>query len=259
MSTVHAPLRHVLITGASSGIGEALARAYAARGVTLSLTGRDKERLAVVCTACRAHGADVDGGAIDVTNAKAMAAWIGERDAVAPLDLVVANAGVSSGTAQTTSSDDAERVRQIFAVNVDGAINTVMPAVARMRPRRRGQIALVSSLAGFRGVGGAAAYGASKAAVRVWGEGLRLQLTDANIAVSVICPGFVRSRITDQNDFRMPFFMDAPRAADIIVRGLARGQSRISFPWQMALLVWGFAALPDRWAQAILPHLPRKD
>jgi short-subunit dehydrogenase len=258
MSTVHTPIRHILITGGSSGIGEALALAYAAPGITLSLTGRNKARLAAVCAACNARGADAVGADIDATDRAAMAAWIAARDAAVPLDLVIANAGVSAGTVGTAPSDSAENARQVFAINVDGAMNTVLPAIDLMRPRRRGQIALVSSLAGFRGVGGAAAYGASKAAVRVWGEGLRLQLAADNIWVSVICPGFVRSRITDQNHFRMPFFMDAPRAAGIIMRGLAARRSRISFPWPMALIVWAFAALPDRVAQALIPILPRK-
>jgi short-subunit dehydrogenase len=258
MVATHDSPRHILITGGSSGIGEALALLYAVPGVTLSLTGRDKARLDTVCALCRSQGATVAGAAVDVTDAAAMAAWIAERDKAAPLDLVIANAGVSSGTADVAPGDAAARVRRLFAINVDGTVNTVMPAVNLMRPRGRGQIAMMSSLAGFRGIGGAAAYGASKAAVRLWGEGLRLQLAADNIWVSVICPGFVRSRITDQNRFRMPFFMDTPRAAEIIKRGLAARRSRISFPWPMAALVWLFAALPDSWAQAIIPHLPRK-
>jgi len=248
---------HILITGGSSGIGEGLALAFARPGVTISLTGRDHGRVAAVCAACRARGADAAGSTVDVTDGPAMVAWIAERDAVAPLDLVIANAGVSSGTAHV-DGDSWARARQVFAVNVDGVLNTIFPAVGAMRKRKRGHVALMSSLAGFRGVGGAAAYGASKAAVRVWGEGLHKKLAPDNIAVSVICPGFVKSRITDQNPFRMPFFMSTEKAAGIIMRALAAKRTRIAFPWAMRFLVWLFEALPDSLAVAITNRLPNK-
>jgi short-subunit dehydrogenase len=261
MSARQHTFTHVLITGGSSGIGEGLALAYAAPGVTISLTGRDSARVAAVCAACRDRGADASGDVVDVTDAAAMAAWIAARDAVAPLDLVIANAGVSSGTANAAGdveTDSRARARRVFAVNVDGVLNTVFPAVAAMRTRKRGHVALMSSLAGFRGVGGAAAYGASKAAVRVWGEGLHKQLKPDNITVSVICPGFVKSRITDQNRFRMPFFMNTDKAAAIIMRGIAARRTRIAFPWPMRALVWMFAALPDSLAVAVTLRLPAK-
>lgn len=116
----------------------------------------------------------------------------------------------------------------------------------------------MSSLAGFRGLPSAPAYGASKAAVRSWGEGLRGQLAPRNIAVNVICPGFVESRITDENDFPMPFLMEAERAAEIIARGLAKNRGRIAFPWQMYMAVWLFSALPVSWTEALASALPRK-
>jgi short-subunit dehydrogenase len=252
-------LRHILVTGGSSGLGEALALAYAAPGLTLSLTGRDQARVDAVAAACRSKGAEVAAIVLDVADAGKMAAWIASRDLVAPLDLVIANAGVSANTAGTDTADDAANTRRLFAINVDGAVNTVLPAVALMKPRRRGQIALMSSLAGFRNVGGAPAYGASKAAVRLWGEGLRMALAPDNISVSVICPGFVKSRITDHNAFRMPFFIDDPaQAARIIVDGLARKQGRISFPWPMAALALLFAALPNSLAEFFSGWFPER-
>jgi short-subunit dehydrogenase len=254
-------LRHILITGGSSGLGEALALEYAAPGIVLSLTGRDPARVEAVATACRTKGAKVESVVLDVTDADKMAAWIGARDAVVPLDLVIANAGVSSNTAGGGggADDDAAITRRMFAINVDGTVNTVLPAIALMKPRRRGQIALMSSLAAFRNVGGAPAYGASKAAVRLWGEGLRAKLAADNIDVSVICPGFVKSRITDHNTFRMPFFIDDPaKAARIIVQGLAAKRGRISFPWLMAALAVFYAALPDRLATALHSFLPER-
>jgi short-subunit dehydrogenase len=246
----------ILITGGSSGLGEALALEYAAPGITLFLSGRDHGRLEAVAEACRAKGAGVHSKVIDVTDRDAMAAWIAECDARRPLDLVIANAGISAGTGQ--GGEDDAQTRAIFATNVDGVMNTVLPAIAAMRPRRAGQIALISSLASFRGMPGAPAYCASKAAVRVWGEGLRGELVRHGIRVSVICPGFVVSRMTAVNQFPMPFLMDAPKAARIMAEGLARNKGRIAYPWPTAFGAWLGAVLPDALMDWIGRKLPAK-
>lgn len=249
-----ATFQHILITGASSGIGEALAVAYANPLTVLSLSGRDGTRLAAVARGCRERGALTETIALDVTDRTAMASWITARDRAQALDLVIANAGISAGL-----DESGEATRRIFAINLDGVLNTVLPAIEIFRKRRRGHVAVMSSLAGFRGIGGAPAYGASKAAVRVWGEGLRSALAPEGIGVSVICPGFVTSRMTDANTFRMPFLMDAAKAAGIIQRGLAANVGRIAFPWPMAAAVWLLSALPDAWAEAITRRLPKKN
>ncbi len=245
---------HILITGASSGIGEALAAAYAVPGATLSLSGRNATRLAAVAESCRARGAQVDAMVLDVTDRTAMAAWISSRERARALDLVIANAGISAGL-----DESGEATRRIFAVNLDGVVNTVMPALGIFRARRRGAIALISSLASFRGIGSAPAYCGSKAAVRVWGEGLRGALAPEGIGVSVVCPGFVVSRMTDVNRFHMPFLMSAEKAAAIIQRGIAANAGRIAFPWPMLAGTWLFAALPDALAGAIARVLPKKN
>ncbi len=250
--------RTVLITGASSGLGAALARVYAAPGVTLALTGRDGPRLETVAAACRAQGAEVVSETLDVTARAAMADWIGAVDGIAPLDLVIANAGVSGGTGGEGEGEGEAQVRRIFAVNVDGVLNTVLPAIPRMRARGRGQIALMASLAAFRGFPGAPAYSASKAAVRAWGEGLRGRLRADGIAVSVICPGFVRTPMTDVNPYPMPLIMEADRAARIIRRGLARNRARIAFPWPLYALAWAIGALPPGLTDRLLARLPEK-
>ena len=250
------PPRSVLITGASSGIGRALALLYARPGVHLFLSGRDAVRLAETHAACAARGAEVMAETVDVADRVAMNAWIERADQIAPLDLAVANAGVSAGTGGSGENEDQTRV--LFAVNIDGVVNTVWPAIRAMRPRRRGQIAIVSSLAGYRGLPGAPAYGASKAAVKAWGEGLRGWLASEGITVSVICPGFVTTRMTAKNRFPMPFLMDADRAARIVADGLARNRARISFPWPLALVTWLFAALPPAWTDPLLSRLPKK-
>ncbi len=248
--------RSILISGASSGIGRALALAYAAPGTTLALGGRDRQRLAGVAEACRARGAAATFTAVDVCRAAATAAWVSAAEAVAPLDLVIANAGISAGTAG--GGESAEQTARIFAVNVDGVINTVLPALPAMRARRRGQVAVMSSLAGFAGLPGAPAYCASKAAVRVWGEGLRGLLAPEGIGVSVICPGFVASPMTAVNSFRMPLLMSAERAAGIIVNGLAADRARVAFPWPLHAGVRLLAALPPTLRERLAAILPRK-
>lgn len=248
--------RRILITGASSGIGAALASAYAEHGVSLALGGRDHARLAATGDACRMRGAEVETAAIDVTDSAAMRRWIEAADDRAPLDLVVANAGISAGTG--TDGESEAQARAIFAINIDGVINTAWPALQRMERRGRGQIALMSSLAAFRGFPGAPAYCASKAAVRVWGEGLRGDYAARGVAVSVICPGYVESPMTAVNDFPMPLLMSAERAARIIKRGLARNRARIAFPFPMYAAAWLLGLLPPGLTDPLLRRLPKK-
>jgi len=233
-----------------------LAKEYASPGRTLFLSGRDESRLSAVAKTCRERGAEVHTRTLDVTDASAVAAWVETCDRNQPLDLVIANAGISAGTAGGTEGP--EQTRTIFAVNLDGTVNTVMPAIAAMRPRRKGQIAVMSSMASFRGIGGAPAYCASKAAVRVWGEALRGALAADGISVSVICPGFVATPMTAVNRFAMPFLMEADTAARLIRRKLAAKTGRIAFPWPMAALSWFGAALPDALVDRLTRFLPAK-
>jgi short-subunit dehydrogenase len=257
MTAKYAHPKSILITGASSGLGAALALAYAAPGVHLALTGRDAVRLGAVAQACIAHGAEVYSETIDVLERDRLAAWIGARDTAAPLDLIIANAGISAGTGG--AGEDDVQTRRILATNIDGVINTVMAILPSMRARRRGQIALMSSFAAFRGFPGAPAYCASKAAVRVWGEALRGQLAGDGIGVTVICPGYVKTPMTAVNNFPMPLLMDTDKAVRIIQRGLAREKARIAFPWRMYALVRLIAALPPGLIDPLLRKLPAKD
>jgi short-subunit dehydrogenase len=241
----------IVITGASSGIGEALALDYARPGAALALTGRDAGRLEAVAAACRAKGAVVVAGTIDVADRAALAAWLTGFDDSHPVDLVIANAGISIDK-DNSSLDDFALIRKTFAVNVDGVFNTVEPLMTRLMARRHGQIAIVSSLASFIGLPYSASYNASKAAVRVWGESIRYVLKKSGIGVSVVCPGFVVSRITANAPFPMPFLMSAERASGIIRRGLARNHARIAFPIGTKAAVWFGQALPGRWAARLM-------
>ncbi|MDP1962581.1 MAG: SDR family NAD(P)-dependent oxidoreductase [Reyranella sp.] len=233
----------IVITGASSGIGEALALDYAVPGVALALTGRDTERLDAVATACRAKGATVVAETIDVVDRARLAAFLTAFDDTHPVDLILANAGVSIDK-DNSSLHDFSIIRKTFEVNVDGVFNTIEPLLERLRARRRGQIGIVSSLASFIGLPYSASYNGSKAAVRVWGESIRYVLKKDGIGVSVICPGFVVSRITASAPFPMPFMMSAARASAIIRTGLARNKPRIAFPFGTKAGVWLGGVLP---------------
>lgn len=248
--------RHILITGASSGIGEALALHYAAPGVSLRLSGRNADRLADVAKRCEAAGAAVHTATLDVTDKATMEGWIAAADAERPLDLVIANAGVGLGPKEGQGlADITERT---FAVNVDGVFHTVHPAISRMKKRGQGQIAIISSIAGLIGMPNSPGYSASKNAVRAYGEALRGVYAKRGIEVNVVCPGFVVSRITDKNKFPMPFLMPAPRAARIIARGLARNKGRIAFPAPTYLVVRLLTLLPTALAGRIMSAGPSK-
>jgi NADP-dependent 3-hydroxy acid dehydrogenase YdfG len=248
--------RHILITGASSGIGAALALEYAAPGIQLSLHGRDTQRLSAVAEQARQRGANLSIHTGDVTDAADMLGFITTCDATQPIDLVIANAGISAGTAQ--DSESADQVARIFATNVTGVFNTVHPALTLMKKRRQGQIAIVSSLAGFRGFPGAPAYCASKAAVRIYGEALRADMKKHNIAINVICPGFVKTPMTDANPFAMPFMITAARAALLIRHGLGANHGRIAFPRRLYALVLLLNSLPQLLIEILTARTPKK-
>lgn len=241
--------RGILITGASSGLGEGLALAYAAAGATLFLSGRDAPRTEAVAAACRARGAEAEGRIVDVADQAAMAEWIAVCEARAPLALVIANAGVSLAKREGVTE---ATMRRTLAVNLEGVLNTVMPALGGMEARGNGQIALVASLAGFRGAPRDPTYCASKAAVRLWGEGMRPRLARQGIGLTVICPGFVRSRMTADNPFPMPFLMETEAAVRAMKRGIDANRARVSFPWPLAALVWLLAAVPPAWTDPLV-------
>ena len=243
---------NVLITGASSGIGAALAEECANRGDRLFLCGRDRGRLREVAERCRAAGATVRADAVDVTDETAVRSWMESCEAEAPLGRVFANAGVGTGV------EDEANVRKTFATNVGGTLNTVLTAIAIYRRRGSGarEILITSSIAGYGPLASCPAYSATKACVKTWGLSLRGMLRPEGISVSVICPGFVRSRITERNTCPMPFFMEAPKAARTILRRADAQVALIAFPWPMRLAVWALSSLPfavNGWINRMLP------
>jgi short-subunit dehydrogenase len=230
---MHSPFRVVIITGASSGLGAALAEAYAGPDTMLGLLGRDRQRLAASADACEAKGASVRMGAIDVVDAPAMAAWLTHFDQDHSVDLLVANAGTSAGPDPDSPSEGVETAARQVRVNLLGAINTVEPLLPALCERGRGHIALVASIAAFRGLPYSPGYCASKAGLRAYAEALRPRLAPRGIAVTSVCPGFFDSPMTDRFDGPTPFLCDGGTAARIVKRGIDRGRRRVAFPWPL--------------------------
>ncbi|MGI9296110.1 MAG: SDR family NAD(P)-dependent oxidoreductase [Pseudomonadales bacterium] len=238
----------ILITGASSGIGAALAHHYAAPDVTLFISGRNQERLNTVAQDCRQRGATVSTWIGDVSDAKGIKKWIYDSDNQCALNLVIANAGVALGAAEVEGLHEA--AVNSFDVNVNGVFNTVHPALEVMAKRKpypvgNAQVAVMSSIVGYAGVARSPAYSASKATVKHYGQALRGAFRAMGIGVSVICPGYVSSEITKRNTSYMPFLMSADKAAIIIAKGLARNKARITFPWQMVTFARIIINLPN--------------
>ena len=246
----------IFITGASSGLGKALAESYASPDKCLYLCGRNKERLYETAAVCKEKGAEVYTYQFDVTDAFAVQEAILNADSVHPIDLLIANAGISGGV--LGEPEGGSQTRQIFNTNISGVVNCVLPTLERMRKRKSGQVAIVSSIAGYRGLPYAPAYSASKSCVKAWGEGLRGWLKDENVKINVICPGFIKTPLTDANAFRMPFLMQPAKAARIIQKGIAKNKAIIAFPLPMAFGAWLMSALPACIIHPILRHLPKK-
>ena len=197
---------------------------------------------------------------MDVTDEAAVRAWIEECNAVAPLEVIFSNAGIGTG------SESEENVRRTFATNIGGGLNVVLPTIELFRrnpvapdgtPRRR-QIVITASIAGYAPLATCPSYAATKAAMKSWALSLRGMLKSEGIWVNVICPGFIRSRITDRNTCPMPFFMEADRAAKIILNRVDRNIGLIAFPWPMRFGVWLLASLPWRLSEFISRLLPEK-
>ena len=250
---------NVLITGASSGLGAALARECAAPGVTLHLSGRDMERLGGVVDAARARGASVRPVVSDVRDAETMAEWI---QGAGRLDLVICNAGIGAGTGDAWES--AEAARRVFDTNVTGVLNTALPAIevmATQDPGRdgwRGHVAVVASLAAFVAGPSAPAYAASKSAVQRWAEARDATERKRGIRMHSVCPGFVRTPMTADNPFPMPLIMTPEQAARRALDGIAAGKIRIAYPRRLYALTRAIGALPPALVNRLLMLSPAK-
>ena len=245
----------VVITGASSGIGLALARHYLERGASVAVCARRGELLQ---TLAAEFPDKVFCYALDVRDAAAIRVAAADFVARAGVpDIVIANAGVSRGTL-TEYAEDIEAFQQVMDVNVLGMAKTFQPFIAPMRAAQRGKLVGIASVAGFRGLPGSEAYSASKAAAISYLESLRVELRDSGIKVVTICPGYIRTPMTDVNNFPMPFLLDADDAARRIARVIGRGTTFAVIPWQMTVAGWLLRRLPNWLYDRLFNKTPRK-
>jgi len=253
----------VFITGASSGIGSALARQYAKQGAFLGLAARSGDQLQALAETLSSAGATrVHCYPLDVTDAVALRS--AAEDFIARLgvpDIVIANAGVSGGTL-TEFADDLELIRRILEINVYGMAATFSPFIAAMRQNAKagkaGRLVGMASVAGIRGLPGAEAYSASKAAAITYLESLRLELRSSGVKVVAIVPGYIETPMTAVNPYRMPFLLPADEAARRFARAIERGTSYTVIPWQMGVVAKLLRLLPNALYDRLFANAPRK-
>jgi short-subunit dehydrogenase len=226
----------IFLTGASSGIGEALALAMAKRGATLGLVARREELLREVAEKCEQNGGKTRYFAVDVTDAKAVAeAAKSLRNEFGKIDVLIANAGVGGNNSETRNFNH-EAVAKVININLLGAVNAVSAVLPSMLENKSGQLVAVSSLAGFRGLPKSAAYSASKAGMTAFFESVRLDVRKSGVAVTIIQPGFIKTPLTSGRENKMPFIMELDDSIPLFLRAIEKRKKFAAFPWQLASL-----------------------
>jgi short-subunit dehydrogenase len=245
----------VFLTGASSGIGEALARHYAGRGATLGLVARRGDLLQRLRETLPSPAEIYTSDVRDIAAMKSAAAEFVGKHGVP--DIVIGNAGVSFGTL-TECEEDSATFLEVLEINVVGLVNTFHPFVEGMRARGHGTLAGIASVAGIRGLAGASAYSASKAAAINYLEALRLEMRRSGVKVATICPGFIATPMTAKNPYPMPFIIEADDAARRIARAIDAGKSYAIIPWQMAIIGRLMRVMPNAIYDRSMQRMGRK-
>ncbi len=227
----------VFLTGASSGIGEALAIALAKRGAVLGLFARRKELLEDLADRCRSAGGEARVFAGDVTDEAAVFEAADDlRSEFGRIDVLIANAGIS-GNDEETKNYSPLGVKKVIEINLLGAVNSVHAVIPKMVERGEGQIVAISSLAGFRGLPRSAAYSASKAGMTAFFESVRLDVASKGISVTIIQPGFIKTPLTAGRASKMPFIMELEDSIPHFIRAIEKKKKFAAFPWQLATVV----------------------
>ncbi len=253
-------IKTIVITGASSGIGANVALQYAKKGHKLFLFGRSEERLRQVAAECReAHeglNQEIKTIIADVADESAMKTEIEKITKNNIIDIVIACAGVSAGT--LGGSENIKQINNIFATNLNGVINTINPVISQMMESKRGNIAIISSMASIIGISSAPSYSASKGAVRLYSDAIRSNLKKNGINVTTIIPGYIKTPMTDVNDFPMPFLMDADIAAKKIINAIEKNKRICAFPKRIYFILKLLSWMPACIIDFINSKLPRK-
>ncbi len=248
-------MKKIFITGASSGIGESLARHYASQGCQLGLVARRADWLEKVAASITPRPEIFVCDVRDAPGLKAAAEqFIGKHGLP---DVVIANAGVSRGTL-TEMAEDLDAFQEVFDINVMGMVNTFHAFVEPMKTARSGTLVGIASVAGFRGIPGGGAYSASKAATIRYCESLRVELRASNVAVVTICPGYIRTPMTAVNKFKMPFLIDVDQASVRFARAIENKTSFTVIPWTMGIAARILRVLPNWLYDRIFQIMPRK-
>jgi short-subunit dehydrogenase len=247
--------RRLVITGASSGLGLALARHYLERGAIVAAIARRGELLQALAAE---FPNQVFCYTLDVRDARAVQEAASDFIARAGCpDVVIANAGVSVGTL-TEYAEDLDAFQQVMDINVLGMVKIFQPFIAAMRAARHGTLVGIASVAGFRGLPGAGAYSASKAAAISYLESLRVELHDSGVKIVTICPGYIKTPMTVDNPYPMPFMLDADEAAKRMARAIERQTAFTVIPWQMGLVGRLLKLLPNWLYDRLFAHAPHK-
>lgn len=245
VSTSPSGTKIILITGASGGIGAALALRYACANTLLILIARNESKLLEIKNKCEEKSAEVILLPLDIRERDKLQRTVQEIDEQHPIDLVICNAGVTSSIGDNGEAEPWEDICNVIDTNLYGVLATLNPLLTNMQTRKRGQIGIISSLAAYRGMPITPAYCASKAAVKSYGEALRGWLKKDGIQVSVICPGFVESEMSTQFPGDTPLMISADKAADIIYKNLSKNKACISFPFPLNVGMWFLSVFPS--------------
>lgn len=254
MQTLNSTTPVAIVTGASTGLGAALARELATRGDRVGLIARRRELIDELAAELTRNGGQVVAVAADVGDRAALSRAVDSiRQQLGPIDLMIANAGLGRPDfIDPFSVDDIEAMIRVNLLGVIYSVNAVLP---EMLARRRGQFVGISSMGAYNGMPGSGGYCGTKAAVSTFLKGLRIQLRDTGVRITTVCPGFVRTPMTDVNDFKMPWLLEPDVAARMVLRAIDRGVKVYNFPWQLAALTHVLKRLPD-WC--IAKWFPRK-
>jgi len=251
--------KHIIISGASTGLGRELALSYAKPKITLGLIARDLEKLKAVATLCQQQGALVEILSCDLScEFNKLKQWLYIFQQNYPIDLVIANAGITASTSPQRQLESWQQTQKLIETNVLGVMSLIHPIVEWMQQQQAGQIAIISSIGAYYGMPVTPSYCASKSAIKTYAEGLRGLLYQDNIQVSIIYPGFIKTAMSDQFPAPKPFLMSAHKAAKIIKKGLNKRKKTIAFPFLLSLGMSFLPLLPSALSDLILRNYRNK-